>query len=353
MELKRIKCPDRNHLLWGWMVGIGALTGLSLSAHGQYDPNWVRNFRVGAVVGFNIKADFKLTGSSFGVGNYGPGRYDDGYVIRNPANTANDFTSNWGYDNDSQYDSASQTLTFHRTTEFDAAAISRGKSDEPFQIGFDMEYGGYPWCWDRMRLGFAFGFGFLPLNFSQEFSMIGTAQRRAFVHSTDLGGPPTPFFPPPGYQGNPSGGWNIHSDVLSESDAGSVNATAFGKHELDATLFAFRLGPSLFLDLHPKLGLALSAGPALGFITGEYKFDDEIEIDGGDVSSRGSFDVSDVLYGGYVNATLTYHATRNGDIYFSAQYMPLGSAEFNKGGRSAKLDLSGAIYLSAGINWPF
>jgi hypothetical protein len=31
----------------------------------------------------------------------------------------------------------------------------------------------------------------------------------------------------------------------------------------------------------------------------------------------------------------------------------LGSPTFSKGGRHAELDLSGAIYLSAGVSWPF
>jgi hypothetical protein len=43
----------------------------------------------------------------------------------------------------------------------------------------------------------------------------------------------------------------------------------------------------------------------------------------------------------------------NGDIYLSAQYMPLSNANFSGGGRSAKLDMHGAVYVSAGINWPF
>ena len=54
-----------------------------------------------------------------------------------------------------------------------------------------------------------------------------------------------------------------------------------------------------------------------------------------------------------VGATLMYHAVQNGDFYVGVQYMPLGSAEISGGGRQARLDLSGGIYLSAGINWPF
>jgi hypothetical protein len=64
----------------------------------------------------------------------------------------------------------------------------------------------------------------------------------------------------------------------------------------------------------------------------------------------------DVVFGGNVNATLLYHTedkARPVDLYISAQYMPLGSADFSQGGRDARLDLSGQIYISAGVNWPF
>lgn len=356
MQSKVITSLSRNRLLLGWMLGVCGVCG---TARGQYDPDWVRNFRLGAVAGFNIKADLRLTASSFQVGNYRPGQFDDGYVIADPNNTSgNDFTSNWGYESAGQYNADAQTLTFHRTTEFSAGEIQKDKSDESFPIGFDLEYGGYPWRWERVRLGINFGFGFLPMSFTQRFTMSdGTVNREAYTYSTDVwnGGTPPPIFPQPGHQGSANGGWVIDgTPPESSAPAGSSNASAEGEHTLDVSLFTFRLGPSLFLDLHPRVGLAIGAGPALGFIAGDYEFDDLISIEGGDeVRSRGSFGVSDLVYGGYVNATLTYHATLNGDFYISAQYMPLGSAEFIQGGRSAKLDLSGAIYLSGGINWPF
>jgi hypothetical protein len=216
-----------------------------------------------------------------------------------------------------------------------------------------MEYGGYPWHWERVRLGFNLGFGFLPLSFSQKISMEGNVIQDQAVFSTEADGYPG-FFPPAGHQGSPDGGRSIHSDGSSTFVSGGP-ATAVGTETLDVTLFAFRLGPSLFFDLHPRLGLAVGAGPAFGLIVGEYKFDESISVtaDNTVTRNRGHFDVSDFVFGGYVNATLTYHATLNGDFYIGAQYMPLGSASFSKGGRSADLDLGGAIFLSGGINWPF
>ncbi len=359
MEPRRIKKISSSRLTgWGWLVGMCGLAGLVLPARGQYDPDWARNFRVGVLTGFNIKASFKLTPSEFKVSGGKPGVYDDGYIHPDPANTGDDFTSNWGYNNDGQYNAGAQELTFHRATSFSATDVTLGKKDDSFPVGFDMEYGGYPWRWTRMRLGFNLGFGFLPLNFSQKVSMTGSVMSQADTYSTDLGsGAPPPFFPPGGYHGSAGGeGWNIHSQVKSSSDPGTGDAaTAVGTETLDVTLLTFRLGPSLFFDLTPKFGLAVGAGPAAGFIAGDYKFDETSTVTADNRTSRshGQFGVSDFVFGGYVNATLTYHATLNGDFYLGAQYMPLGSANFSQGGREAKLDLSGAIFLSAGINWPF
>src|SRR5262249_7100148 len=83
---------------------VGGVFGALLCAgevRGQYDPDWVQHFRLGAVAGFNIKADFRFTGAVSIPAK--AGIYDDGYVIKNPNNKVNDFTPNWGFDNASQY----------------------------------------------------------------------------------------------------------------------------------------------------------------------------------------------------------------------------------------------------------
>jgi len=41
-----------------------------------------------------------------------------------------------------------------------------------------------------------------------------------------------------------------------------------------------------------------------------------------------------------------YHILDNADFYLGAQYMPLGNASFNNGGRQAELKLGGQVYVS-------
>src|SRR6478736_9428060 len=79
-----------------WLPLLVASAGTSLAQSAGWDSSWdgpsndeywPKHFRVGAMAGFNIKADFKMSGT-FAVSGYNPGGvfpgtdhvYDDGYV---------------------------------------------------------------------------------------------------------------------------------------------------------------------------------------------------------------------------------------------------------------------------------
>src|SRR6185312_14826186 len=65
------------------------------------DSDWTRHFRIGALAGLNIKADFKTTGT-FAAASGTPGVYDDGYVLTDSTGNSGGLTGNWGYQNASQ-----------------------------------------------------------------------------------------------------------------------------------------------------------------------------------------------------------------------------------------------------------
>jgi hypothetical protein len=339
-----------------------AVLTLSLTrAHAQYDPDWMWNVRAGVMAGFNIKASFK-TGTSLSLSGNNPGAtnkpavnhfFDDGYVRVDDFGNSGGFTTYWGYQNASQVDAANHQLLYHNASSFNTAngTSLSGHSDNA-DIGFDLAFGGYPWRMEHMRIGFDLGFGYLPITSSaKESAVAGTVAQN--VYSFDTGTIVVPGAP---YNGGRSGFGqpSIHDSMSLLSSSGS-NATLSGSQTLDVTLYSFRLGPSLYWDLSRYFGLSVSAGPAIGIVSGELRFNDTVTIigDGPATPHKGGFSSTEFVYGGYVNATLTYHAVANGDIYLSAQYMPLSNANFSGGGRSAKLDMHGAVYVSAGINWPF
>lgn len=315
------------------------------------DDDWTRHFSIGAVVGLNIKANFKEEGVFNLPSATGSGTYDDGYV--HPDQTGDtQSTGNWGYNNASQYNAAQQTLTFHGTTSYSTSGSS-SSSGEPFP-GFEMAYGGNLFYWQRVRVGWELGFDLLPMSFTDNSPMSASVSQNSYVFNT--GGIVLPGAP---YHGGASG---VGEPLLPLSPSHTIpdptpqSGRITGSRSLDAMLYSIRLGPTFYWNLSEHLSMSAGIGPAIGVVSAEYKFDETINTSNGSSKNTGSFSGTDVIFGGNINAALLYHMMDNGrpvDLYLSAEYMPMESALFSHGGREGKINLEGQIYLSAGINWAF
>lgn len=308
------------------------------------DDDWTRHFRIGAMVGFNISANFSTKGT-FNI-NRPAGVYDDGYVRTDSSGNAFGQTGYWGYNNASQL--SGSTLTMHNTSSY----TTSGNSQDSGSVfpGFDMAYGGELWDWGRARIGWDFGFGLLPISITDNSPMSASVVQSTYTFNT--GGIVVPGAP---YQGgfNRNGEPTISVTPTSTTTTNISGGTVTGSRKLDVMLYTFRLGPSLYWDLNRSLGLSVSGGPTLGLVSGNYDYNEIISTGGPGIVNRGQVGGTDVVYGGYVNASLMYHVEENGDIYVGVQYMPLGDATIGGGGREGRLNLGGQIYISAGINWPF
>lgn len=335
---------------WRWLFCVAGFVVAACSAQGQYDPDWASHFRIGPMVGFNIKADFKV-GGNLPI-NHLPGVYDDGYVHPPPLGTADDTTSNWGYNNSSQV--SGQTLLMHNTTSFSSSSTTSANKSAPPLPGFDLAYGGNLWYWGRARIGWDFGFGLLPIKLSANESAPGNADQSTFSFNTgsDTSVLLVNGLLPPGYNGTPNAGPLIYSTPTLLGTTTSSNATLTGSQTLDVMLYTFRLGPSVYWDFNRYVGISVGAGPALGLVSGDLKFDEFIQTSTV-AENKGQVGGTDLVYGWYANAMVMYHVRKNGDIYLSGQYMPLGTATISGQGHQGRLDLRGAAYISAGFNWPF
>jgi len=309
--------------------------------------DWTRHFRIGAMVGMNISASFSRNGSAFGISGNNPanGIYDDGYVRTDQTGNAGGYTSYWGYNHASQYSAANNTLAMHAATSFTAAG-SANTGDGAFP-GFDMAYGGNLWYWKHARVGWELGFGLLPINISESSTTPATVTQSTFTFNT--GGIVVPTAP---YQGGPGGTGPVLSTAYSQSTT-NTSGTIAGSQSLDVMLYTLRLGPSFYWDITEQFGASLGAGPAVGIVSGNYKYDETITAAGINSRNTGKIEGTDVVFGGYVNGALMYHVQNDADIYISAQYMPMGDATISGGGREGKLNLGGQLYLAIGINWPF
>jgi hypothetical protein len=313
--------------------------------------DWTRHFRIGALVGMNISASFNMNGL-FNVSGNAPahGIFDDGYVRTDQSGSA--YTGFWGYNNASQYNSTAQTLTMHATTSFSPVSTTAGnaKADGGPFPGFDLAYGDNLWYWKHARVGWELGFGLLPISITDNHEIDVTGTQVSYVYNVgDIIVPGAP------YQGGPSGEGEPIIPIALPPPSGpqTTSGKVTGSRTLDVMLYTLRLGPSFYWDLTDHLGISLGAGPAVGVVSGNYKFDETVTANGISARNQGQIGETDLVYGGYVNAALMYHVVDNGDIYIGAQYMPMSDATISGGGREGRLNLGGQLYFSIGVSWPF
>jgi hypothetical protein len=316
--------------------------------------DWTRHFRLGALVGMNISANFGMSGSAFGISGNNPqqGNFADGYVRTDQTGNAGGYTGYWGYNNASQYNAAAQTLTFHAITSFSTATPTAGNASEnggPFP-GIDMAYGGNLWYWKHARVGWDLGLSWLPVNITDNHPIGVTANQ--FAYTYNVGNIVVPGAP---YQGGPSGqGEPLIPGTWSKSQQlNPISGMVNGTRTLDVSLYTMRFGPSFYWDLTQRYSMSLGAGPAFGVVNGDYKFDETVNGNGFSVHNTGTISATELTWGGYVNATLMYHTSENADIYIGAQFMPMTDATISGGGRECQLNLGGQLYFSIGINWAF
>lgn len=318
------------------------------------DDDWTRHFRIGALVGFNIKANFNMSGN-FNVA-YPNGVYDDGYVHPDSRNNPT-YTSYFGFDNSSQYNGS--TITMSRVTSYSVTSGGSGSSNAGLTPGFDLVYGDSYWYWAHGKLGWELGLGILPIHIANS-APITSATVTPTEYQFDANGN---FYIPPNYQGVYQNDGNSPDlpNLSNYQTPTIINGTpvsadgGISTRSLDVMLYTFRLGPTMYWDWDEHVGFYAGAGPAVGLVSGNLNYSDSIAYNGGATTAHNRGDISgtSLTYGGYVNATIVYHAVEGGDFYLGAQLMPMSSATISGGGRSGKLDLSGQLYITAGINWPF
>jgi len=323
---------------------------------GDTEPvTWTRHFRVGAMVGFNFKAQFATSGT-FRFSQNNPGAagvanqdhiYDDGYVKVGAYNDSTGDTWNWGYQNTNQI--VGNQLLFHAADTYTANGDSTAESDAT--VGFELAYGGKLKQWGNASVGWELGFGFMPIKIEDNRTISGVSATR-ITHAYNITGITMPDAPYTGSYNGP--GALIDGTVQTETTSTVNNLNLTGTRELDVNMYSLRLGPTLEWELHPRVGVAVSAGAAFGVLSGDLNIHESVLFtDGSTAVNIGSSSSTELIYGGYVSAMVLLHTVQNGDLYLGVQYMPMSDATFNGAGREAKLDMSGAFYFSLGINWPF
>ena len=317
--------------------------------------DWTRNFRLGVQVTLNVQAQLSIdgvvprrTGDPGPVGVPGQNhQYDDGSVRVDGTGNAGGVTSFWGYQDASQYDPATGQLVYRSTRGF--SARDQVTVDSGPMPGLELAYGGSLHDWRQVRLGWEFGYSWVPMELRDTSTL--PAQFLREVQAFDVGGISLPTAP---YQGGNSGIGPVIPDIATARPDEVLSGFLSGSRGLDVDLHAFRLGPNLFWRFGKQWALSGSIGPSLGLLSGGYSYNETFRFsDGTTVVNSGGQDQLVCVFGGYASATVLYRVIDNADLYVSTQFMSLGGAQYGGGGRRATLDLGKAVMTSIGISWPF
>lgn len=317
--------------------------------------DWTRNFRLGFQVTLNVQAQLSIDGvvprrtadpGPVGVAGQNH-QYDDGYVRVDATGNAGGVTSFWGYQDASQYDPATGQLVYRSTRGF--SARDQVTIDSGPMPGVEIAYGGRIHDWRRVRLGWEFGYAWVPMELRDSSTL--PAQFLREVQVFDVGGISLPTAP---YQGGNSGIGPVLPDIAKAQPDEVLSGFLSGSRGLDVDLHSFRLGPNLFWRFGKQWALSGSIGPALGLLSGGYSYNETFRFsDGTTVINNGGQEKLVCVFGGYVSATVLYRVVFDADLYVSSQCMSLGGAQYGGGGRRATLDLGQTVMTSIGISWPF
>lgn len=330
-----------------WPVVLAGSAALS-SAPDVQAQAWAKHFRVGMQITLNIEADI-ASGGFFNFESR-PGEYEDGYV-RADATRDPDQTTNFSFESDNQVDTDARTLTFHRADSFEAEFSETSRDDSPY-VGLELAYGTAITRWGNALIGWEAGYSFLPISIKDRRNLSGIVERGSYVYSY----PDTVTLPTAPYTGPTTGAGGVVIDRdFTRGESEFLPGVARGSRGLDVSLHTLRLGPTIHFELARRWAVQGGVGPMVGYVTGDYNFDEELRLQGETTPRRaeGSFGGDDFVYGGYAQALLLFHFEQHGDIYAGIQLMSLSGSEWEEGNRRAKLDMGATLSFLVGVNWPF
>src|ERR1041385_339425 len=324
------------------------------AAQAQEEGEWVRHFRIGGSVLFNVSTEFKTSGN-FTLNTPPPSSrggitYDNGFVGPDSFATQG-LTSFWGYNDQSQINIAAKTLTFQQTQSFSANGFNKVDDIAP---GFDMVYAGTFKKWEHVGIGGEFGFGLTAFQTRDKSPMNATLQLHSDQYDISRFPSDGSVIQPPSapYVGNESGTAYLIPTTPTSLGETTTPGTISGSRTLEGLLYSFRLGPTVRWEFWPRWTLNGSAGGALGIFDAEYRFNESISATpSSSVNNSGKFGSTDLKYGGYAGAVVMYDTGNYWEAYLGAYFISLQDGKISSNGREATMHLGSAISITAGINW--
>ena len=300
----------------------GVFTAVAFSVLAEDDtPSDWNHFGLDFRMGFNIQA--KFTGAGVlappppSAGSAVNRTYSDGFVNVDSSGNAGNLTWNWGYQHATQI--SGDTLLMHATS------VSGDSINDDPNLGFEVSYVrdlGHE-SWGRWGLKAAFGYTGIDMRTGVQL-ITDTYQR---------GGVTPPIAP---FAGSFSGPGVVIGSTPTRS------TTSGGNESLDATLYDFRLGPTVDLNITKRLSVELGGGLAVGVVDSTFAVNETTST-----SSTGC------QVGAYAEAGLAYRVCDAASLFAGAQFQYLGNFNQSVGGYNAQLDLSQSIFCVLGFEFHF
>jgi len=319
--------------------------------------------------GLNISARFK--GS---VGTLAPGltrttpngdayNYDDGYVHTDVSGNEGGQTWYWGYDNSATYPAGqisdgaafpANTILFSRSTP-SGDFSSPSMQDDP-HLGVEVVYDRHLVTKQNISYGVEVAGNYMNIALRDSRSFSGSTTRTTDAYSYMPGTTPPGATPSDPYQGSYDGFGFLLGDTPAASGTAVVPGgyTVSGTRKLDADLWGMRLGPYADISLGERWNLWISGGLAVGVLDTEASWSESISLPGPvTLASFGNGSDSDLLWGWYVSANISYDITEHWSAVAGVQFQDLGKYSHGFGGRTAELDLSKSFFITVGVSWRF
>lgn len=319
--------------------------------------------------GLNISAKFKGSAatlpapSSARLTPHGDAyNYDDGYVLTDVSGNEGGQTWYWGYDNSANYPAGqvsdgvafpANTLLFSHSTptgDFTSPTLD----DDP-QFGVEVTYNRYLGTKDGASYGLEMAANYLNLSLHDKRSFSGTVLRATDAYAYTPGTTPPGASPANPYQGSYDG-WGF---LLGDAPVASATAvvadgyTISGTRQLDADLWGWRLGAYMDFPIEDNLNLWVSAGLAMGALKADANWNETVTLGTATATSAGRGSHSDLLWGWYASANLSWDFSERWSAVAGVQFQDLGKYKHNFGGRAVELDLSRALFITLGASYRF
>ena len=354
---------NKNYSLWTVPLTGALLMGAGVSAFAQLDTapplekasvNSTNRLSLSLRYGLNISAKFRGIGSAGGAGHY-----SDGYVLTDSTGNFLGYTSNWGYDNSSQYsqlgnvNQPANSFSYHSPVPAKSAAPASGNGDSTpgVELTYDRQLG-VKEDWHNLRYGLEFALNYM------KFSLDSSTSSRTAVNTENyiFGGIPGQI-PLPGHHGSFSGNPGDPVLVAGGTPGANTAGTLLSHDDFDADIWGGRFGPYIELPFGKKeqFTILTSGGLAVGLIHANESWKQTLVLDGSGSTSSTSGGGSDtsLLWGWYIGATANYKLDENWGISAGVQFQDLGTYDHSFSGRNAQLDLSHSLFLEVGVSYSF